>query len=166
MSVAELLTQPNPTGSLSRFVLDVINGVIEGDAWAARERIRLYRSYLSAIEVPADAPPNEIAQALQQAVDAGVLPAPLRNSGTVVTGRFSAQTEWRVDAEGGLSVGVGAVSLTLGLGAGYARQQAEASEFTITLAPTDVDAFSALAALHGDAQRRRALPEPGAQPDQ
>lgn len=159
MSVVDILTQPNPTGSLSRFVLEILSGVIEGDAYAARERIQAYRAYLKTIGIGVDADATEVAAALEQAVDAGVLPPPLRNRGTVITGRFSAQTEWQAKADGSISIGVGAVALGLGIGASYARQQSEASEFTITLEPSGETMFTALAAMHADANRRSALPE-------
>lgn len=166
MSVADILAQSDPTGSLSRFVLEVINGVIEGDACAARERVRAYRAHLETIAMGEDTDPAEAAEALKQAVEAGVLPPPLVNRGTVITGRFSAQTEWRTDAEGTLSIGVGAVAVGLGFSASYARQQAEASEFTITLEPTGETMLTALATMHQDANRQRALPEPGETPTQ
>jgi len=159
MSVADILTDDNPTGSLSRFVLEVINGVIEGDARASRERVRAYQTYLDAINMPDDATPEQAAEALQEAVDAGLLPRPLRNGGTVIVGRFAAQTEWRTDATGELSIGVGAVSLSLGASTSYARRQAEASEFTITLEPTGPSLFTALAQIHADTNKRAALPD-------
>jgi len=164
MSVADILKDPNPTGSLSRFTLDLINGVIEGDARASRERIKAYEAYLRAIKVPDNASPDDVANALQEGVDAGLIPRPLRNAGTTIVGRFAAQTEWRAEAQGGISIGVGAISLSLGASTSYSRQQSEASEFTITLEPTGQSLFSALAEVHTNANKQAALPALPANP--
>jgi len=158
MSVVDIFTVANPTGSLVRFVLGIYEGVIEGDARAARERIRAYRQYLSLTGV-ANGSIEEITEALTQAHEAGLIPAPLTNKGTVITGRFSAQTEWHAGGEAGVKVGIGAVPLNLSVSASYGRQQAESSEFTIYLEPVSGDSmFKALAEMHTDATREKVLP--------
>ena len=160
MSLMQALQGTDPTSSLVKFVLGLYDGVIEGDARAALERIRAYRYYHEAIGMDNEKDADKVAAALREAVGAGVLPAPLINKGTIITGRFAAQTEWLSESGGEVSVGVGAVTLSVNASASYQRQQSEASEFTIHLEPTNVDMFTALAAIHTDANKSKVLPKP------